>query len=32
VRLMCMAVTRRGHAGVKSALSIALQFLSQRIP
>ena len=31
VFLMCMAVTRRGRSAVKSALSIASQYPSQRI-
>jgi len=30
-RLMCMAVTRRGHAGVKSALFMYTRFPAQRI-
>ena len=31
VRLMCMAVTQRGQGAVKGALSIALQYPSQRV-
>ena len=32
VRLMCMAVTRRGQGAVQGALSIASQYPSQRVP